>query len=88
MASSENSKTAVKNDPRDKVSRYNEEIEEDITQARKLLEGYSKIPPDEVIKHIHAVVGLQIAVSHFSPRAHFLFSLLLQVHFLLFRLRY
>ena len=79
MTSSEISKTDIRNDPRDEISRYDEEIEGDITPARKLLEQYSKIPPDEVIKHIHAVVGLQIAVSQFSPLpAQFLYSLLLQ----------
>ena len=59
MASSENNDTEVKSDhPGDKISRYSKDIEEDITPARKLLEEYSKIPPDQVIGHIHAVVGL------------------------------
>ena len=58
MASSENNDTEVKNDPGDKIPRYSKDIEEDITPARKLLEEYSKIPPDQVIGHIHTVVGL------------------------------
>lgn len=40
-----------KSDPR----RYSKDIVEDITQARKLLEEYSGIPPDRVLDHIHAV---------------------------------
>ena len=58
MTTSENNETEVQNDPRDNMARYSKEIEDDITSARKLLEEYSKVPPDQVIAHIHAVVCL------------------------------
>ena len=56
MATSESDKTQVKNDPRDQMPRYTKDIEGDITSARKLLEEYSKVPPDQVDAHIHSVV--------------------------------
>ncbi len=58
MTTSENNETEVQNDPRDNMARYSKEIEDDITSARKLLEEYSKVPSDQVIAHIHAVVCL------------------------------
>lgn len=56
MATPENSDIEVKGDPRDRIPPYTEDIQEDITPARKLLEEYSKVPSDQVIAHIHAVV--------------------------------
>ena len=56
MATPENSDIEVKGDPRDRIPRYTEDIQEDITPARKLLEEYSKVPSDQVTAHIHAVV--------------------------------
>lgn len=56
MATSESSNLQVKYDPRDQMIRYTKDIERDITPARKLLEDYSKIPPDQVNAHIDAVV--------------------------------
>ncbi|KAF6230584.1 hypothetical protein HO173_011121 [Letharia columbiana] len=55
MATSENNDIKVRNDRRDPISRYSKDIEEDITPVRKLLEEYSKIPPEQVVAHIHAV---------------------------------
>lgn len=55
MATPENNDIEVKNDPRDQIPRYSKDIEEDITPARKLLEQYSRVPPDQVIAHIHTV---------------------------------
>lgn len=66
MATSENNDIEVKNDPRDKMPRYIKDIEEDITPARKLLEEYSKVPPDQVVGHIHAVVCLPAIFLYFS----------------------
>ena len=60
MATSEDSDTQS-------VLRYNEEIQEDITPAQKLLEEYSKVPPDQVVAHIHAVVCLPTECLSFSP---------------------
>ena len=60
MTTSESSDIQVKNDPRNHMLRYTKDIERDITPARKLLEDYSKIPPDQVNAHIQAVV------CHFS----------------------
>jgi len=34
---------------------YSDDVPEDITSARKILEGYSGIPPGQVIPHIYAV---------------------------------
>lgn len=65
MATSDND-IEVKNDPRDSMPRYIKDIEEDITPARKLLEEYSKVPPDQVISHIHAVVCLPAMFLYFS----------------------
>ena len=65
MATSENNDIQVKNDPRDNMPRYIKDIEEDITPARKLLEEYSKVPPDQVVGHIHAVVCLPTIASLF-----------------------
>ena len=56
----------VKNDPRDNIARYIKDIQEDITPARKLLEEYSKVPPDQVVGHIHAVVCLPVMFLHLS----------------------
>ncbi|CAF9935016.1 MAG: hypothetical protein ALECFALPRED_006214 [Alectoria fallacina] len=55
MATFDNSDMEDQKDPCDSIPRYNENIEEDIAPARTLLEEYSKIPPDQVIAHIHAV---------------------------------
>lgn len=61
MATLEENDIPVENNPRNQMSRYSyaRDIEEDITPARKLLEEYSKVPPDQVIAHIHAVVCYQ-----------------------------
>ena len=69
MTSPGNIDLEVKNDPRDDIARYNENIEQDITPARKLLEEYSKIPPERVIDHIHTVVCYKIQI----PQCPFLF---------------
>lgn len=37
---------------------YEPELPDDIHQARKLLENYSKIPASEVDSHLHKVVSL------------------------------
>lgn len=36
---------------------YLQDLPADIGPARKLLEEYSRVPPDEVDNHIHRVVG-------------------------------
>lgn len=59
MATSEENDIHVENNPRNQMSQYARDIEEDITPARILLEEYSKVPPDQVIAHIHAVVCYQ-----------------------------
>ena len=79
MATSENKDIQVNNDPRDNILRYIKDIEGDITPARKLLEGYSKVPPDQVVGHIHAVVCLPamflyLPVPHLIPPLEVFFS--------------
>lgn len=78
MATPENNDIEVKNDPRDQIPRYSKDIEEDITPARKLLEQYSRVPPDQVIAHIHTVV---CSLQHLLVSLPFLRSIPLQVFF-------
>ena len=71
--SGKNDSTQVENDPR-----YAKDIEGDITSARKLLEEYSKIPSDQVIAHIHAVVCFSsnyVLLLHISSLTVYLFIL-------------
>lgn len=58
MPTPEISDTQSTNNPRGQIFRYDKDIQEDIAPARKLLEEYSNVPPDQVVAHIHAVVCL------------------------------
>ncbi len=48
---------ATRADPPD-AQRYDQDLPEDITTARNLLERYSGVPPDQMEAHIHTVVCL------------------------------
>ena len=45
---------------------YSKEIQEDLAPAQKLLEEYSRVPPDQVVAHIVAVVCSQGCMIHFD----------------------
>ena len=44
-------------DDADRRFRYQAELPEDFSKARKLLESYSGIPPEEVEDHLRATVS-------------------------------
>ncbi len=48
---------------------YQENLPEDYSEFRKLLETYSKIPPEEVEDHIYKIVRALSKEDALAPRA-------------------